>query len=787
MTYRMRGWFIATVVFFVARLAAAAHVEDWNDDGNIVIGCLGDSNTSNLAQGQTSWCPQLGTLFAQAGLTWQVRNMGIPGATVIDPNPGASSGWTSTALQQLVDSASGGPAPDVLVLAFGTNDLGFGSSVNDTVTAYSFMKSVIEFLGGRALVALTPPVQPFVAGQYPGIDALNDALRTAFPADEVIDFHSIMDLSTDYLDFIHMNNAGQTKRAAAAYQALAPPFFVQDLREVCQFPRPDNNGKVMGHDNGASVLFNGKSYWFFADTRWDSNNNGFYDTSDGFIGRGTVAYTTDLDASDCMDMTYSVVSGHAKEVFPASAQQADECLLWPAGPVVANGSIYLYSTAVKKTGSTCGTGHEVFLSKFNTSTLQAQRLVTTQSNSQPQFSFPFNVAEAVGCEVPIKWVYLLGSKSVEAGLIDDTAYLLGRVTETNIENPSTYQYWNGSTWIVGDPTAATALFQENAGGQSSISYNSALDRYMIVYTCDLSKKVCARTALAPGAGPEALLGGWSERVDVYECPGEFFSCYFGYSHPEFGDGSTIYVSADRLTPQTIKPCDEDSDCACPNDPNPANQCVSGACTAPNVPPRYRLRLREVKVGTIAGPAGRSFHDAGRDYTPEWSYPRSFFGSPVCDEPIQGANGWSYRRLSGTALTDLTYNYLWNWRGPDTVGGALQIPAPQINEDTSLPGENTDAVRVWAAPGAGTVQISGEVRKHQACGDQAIAKLLRIQGSSTVGAPLWSATLGPSSRSVLLNWTGTVNAGDSIGMAVARGGTSAGCDEVIFAPTITYTP
>jgi hypothetical protein len=562
--------------------------------------------------------------------------------------------------------------------------------------------------------------------------------------------------------------------ASATVTTAAPSFYVQDVREVCQLPRANNNGKVLGHDNGSSVLFNGTSYWFFADTGWDANGNGVQDPSgDGFIGLSTVASTTDLNAADCMDMTYRANGGTVQSLFPGSALHSDECLLWSAGAVAANNQIYVYAEGVKKDAQghcVLGNPTEVFLARVDPSTMAATRVVTTQAAGVTGFNEPLNVSEPSGCGGTIKWVYLVGTKSLGGGT---EGYLLGRVTEANIEDPTQYQYWNGSTWVVNDPSVASPIFSEFwAANAMEIFYNTYLGRYMAVYTCGLTTSVCARTALTAGKGGAALTGGWSDPTTLYSCPGDFFNCYAAYPHPEYGHGSTLYITTAQLRPAG-ESCSVDSDCFCPNDPNPANQCINGTCTEPNLYSRYGLRMREVKISTSAPPAGLVLADAGRDYTPK----------ARCGPATQGSGGWYYRRLNGSTFTDLTFDYLWNWIGPDSVSG---FPAPAINEDTAFPGTNTDAVRVWQAPGAGTAEISGEARKRYTCGDSTIAEIIRIQNNTPV-ASLWSATLTPASRAAIYHLTTSVSAGDSLGFKVKRGGTAADCDEILFEPTITYTP
>ncbi len=225
----------ATLLLF-SPPALAHHVADLVSGGGVVVACLGDSNTQEWDPGNfhacgspdtqtTMWCTRLATMVQPLG--WTVRNHAVFGATVLSPNP-LAPGFTSTASQQLTAALAVSPTPDVVILAFGTNDL--AQPISSIVAAYAAMKQTIEAGGRRAMIALTPPqaTANLTNGTSSNalIEQLNSELRARFTgADDLIDLASgLVPGSTwgsvDYTDSKHMNNCGQEKRAIAAFEQL---------------------------------------------------------------------------------------------------------------------------------------------------------------------------------------------------------------------------------------------------------------------------------------------------------------------------------------------------------------------------------------------------------------------------------------------------------------------------------------------------------------------------------------------------------------------------------------
>ena len=201
---------------FAAAMLGACHDDagrlDRNHDGVITIACLGDSNT--FADPKPGWCDLLG----EASPKWVMSNRSWNGMSIIDF--GESYGGFKLAAAPHVDEVLTLDHPDVVILAFGTNDLKHAAMPEAIVDAYAQAKAKIEATGARCLVALTPPTfPPDASGLNPGIEALNAKVRQQFGSD-VVDFWSGMTRADFKPDGLHVNAAGHAKRAAAAREAI---------------------------------------------------------------------------------------------------------------------------------------------------------------------------------------------------------------------------------------------------------------------------------------------------------------------------------------------------------------------------------------------------------------------------------------------------------------------------------------------------------------------------------------------------------------------------------------
>lgn len=193
---------------------------DINGDGLITTSCLGDENTQSPGSPLRLWCEGLDDLVTRP--TWRTRNQAVPLATVYPQDaPAPPCGSTQLASALALD------APDAVVLAFGTADIPLMIAVGQRFTvpppieaiviAYRSLVASAAASQVKTFIALTPPQgtsQPTQINEL--VAQLNNRLRHEFPGEQLIDFVAPM-ATQDYLpqDLDHMNQSGQSKRAAA--------------------------------------------------------------------------------------------------------------------------------------------------------------------------------------------------------------------------------------------------------------------------------------------------------------------------------------------------------------------------------------------------------------------------------------------------------------------------------------------------------------------------------------------------------------------------------------------
>ena len=209
----------------LAIVAASCGRGRWPGDVHLRVACLGDSNTFYAGDGEArSWCEYLAELGAWRG--WRTINLGQFGASAVDTasRPGGVSLAATDGVQRAVESDA-----DVAVLSYGTNDAILRLSPTDMVAAIARHRDRLERHGIAVYVATVPPLYPPAdTAANATIDAFDDALRAAIPADRLIDFRAhataddvrIDDVRVKTRDGIHVNDAAQRTRARLAYDAI---------------------------------------------------------------------------------------------------------------------------------------------------------------------------------------------------------------------------------------------------------------------------------------------------------------------------------------------------------------------------------------------------------------------------------------------------------------------------------------------------------------------------------------------------------------------------------------
>ncbi|MCD9023743.1 hypothetical protein [Cohnella silvisoli] len=143
---------------------------------------------------------------------------------------------------------------------------------------------------------------------------------------------------------------------------------------------------------------------------------------------------------------------------------------------------------------------------------------------------------------------------------------------------------------------------------------------------------------------------------------------------------------------------------------------------------------------------------------------------------QGLNNWYYLESSGITYPQLTWNAAANaWKGSNAYN-LIWSPA-HIHPDL------TDTVRAWKAPNAGTVILSGNVRKGNSGGDGIQVKMMK-NGSQVWPASGWQSISGTDITGINHNLKINVAANDMIYFVVNQN-VNKDFDETIWDPVIVY--
>lgn len=125
------------------------------------------------------------------------------------------------------------------------------------------------------------------------------------------------------------------------------------------------------------------------------------------------------------------------------------------------------------------------------------------------------------------YVYTYGTPSGRSG-----AARVARVPENDILTLSKYEYWNGSSWVVGNPGAARNVISAPVS-EMSVQWNDYLGKYIALYTNNLGS-VVMRTADQPQ-------GPWSGAQAIMTAIAWPGGLYAPYIHP-WSSGDQLYFT-----------------------------------------------------------------------------------------------------------------------------------------------------------------------------------------------------------------------------------------------------
>jgi len=187
-------------------------LDDWNGDGMLLVACGGDSNTTEFDKPR--WCRML------QGLLDGVTTVPVAWPGTRASNDSGNPRLPLAARVYLEGMLANWPnKPDVVVLAWGTNDIGSHEPA-EVVRAINNLVLWLRSKGIVPLVATVPRRFDHRADLDGRIATVNARLAARYgPC--LIDFTTITPPDRAwYSDDRHLNAAGQARRAIAAYQAL---------------------------------------------------------------------------------------------------------------------------------------------------------------------------------------------------------------------------------------------------------------------------------------------------------------------------------------------------------------------------------------------------------------------------------------------------------------------------------------------------------------------------------------------------------------------------------------
>jgi len=509
------------------------------------------------------------------------------------------------------------------------------------------------------------------------------------------------------------------------------------VRLVCHLPQGGYPQRVLGYDAPKSFVYNGAAYWSVGDSVIDLNGDGYYLGSEDKFSTGSIGRTTDLKASDCVDVKLRTNDGQNSLPILTPKKAAGECLIWPQRPFEADGNLFFFYGAQWQTPG-CPKDSPVTAYKIGLGTLGSPgspELAPSRVGSDQEYHYVNSPLKEGGR------VYLFR----EWG----GALTMARVAEAQVATRSAYEYWDGNGWVGPDLKDSAQPIVQLDGSQANLAFFAHANRYMIVYSCGGLTQICARTARETGTGEAALTGGFNEPTVLTE------ACVFcthvgwqsGYRDP--AHPGRIYVSWAR------------------------------------VPNRFYFgTLLEIDLSPTPPPSAQEFIYPARDWfsgAHGWTYVSYDKTKPGAD--LVALQEW------GSGPPDPEGATFDAWVGPETVDGNK---APGVFASGGWPSATRGAARVWTAPSTGYVALFGEAWLESTLGDNAIAEVFIVSGTAL--RPIWMKKLAAKWKKnrnrVLKKERLPVLAGDKIVFGVRAGTSSrstASYDLMNFLIAMSFTP
>lgn len=329
------------------------------------------------------------------------------------------------------------------------------------------------------------------------------------------------------------------------------------------------NPRVDARDNGQSVLYRGKSYWFFDDTILQ---NPF-----GFLS-STAAATSDLDASDGITMKSSSIFNEADQSEPANfvpysaAEQAfqkkhasDDCTgsadkycgmqfaFWPGAAIAdpARGRILVFYGKLCRGGPDDGPcasgfvgqplGSGIVAINMRTHKIERMRIahrdqsLTSPEGTDPTQMFPTDQNWGAGGAVLVgRMLYGYGNCT------SDNQCGVARVPVDLVQDRAAWRYYSGTSHGIPQWSRAAsdsvAVMHGGAAGET-VQYDPWTHQYINTFAAFLDNQVKFQTAPTPW-------GPWTQPQNLFYAKKTSGTEYAAFAHPEYttNHGLTRYFT-----------------------------------------------------------------------------------------------------------------------------------------------------------------------------------------------------------------------------------------------------
>ena len=311
----------------------------------------------------------------------------------------------------------------------------------------------------------------------------------------------------------------------------APTLSVNpsDTYKIAQLDGPgsinntDTRWNVYGADLGHMFLANGQMFMTFGDTFGGPAAFPFFSVSHAGYRRNAMA-SIDTSAGrpvNGLNFTGMITdsSGAAKELIPAVPGEAG---VIPTYGVSVGNRMFLYYMSVKQWGAP---GHWT----LNNSGIAYSDDGGHTWTRDPAATWPgdSNFGQ-VSLVHQGSYVYVFGIPGGRYG-----ALRLARVPDNLVQVTAAYEYWNGTSWTTGNPSAAVDIAPSPVG-ELSVQWSSYYQKWLMTYLVDPNQQVVLRMS-------DSLTGPWSA-PQVIVTDAQYQQLYAPYITPLWNDGPDIYFT-----------------------------------------------------------------------------------------------------------------------------------------------------------------------------------------------------------------------------------------------------